>query len=332
MNSENILEVRRLTKVFSSGGLLSKRRIVAVDDVSFTMPSAKPVVLTLAGESGSGKTTIARLILGFLNPTSGKILYQGRDVSEMSGKEWMKNRKEVQAVFQDPFGAFNPLHKVDRVLFIPVRKFHLANSKDRTFDLISKSLEVVGLRADEILGKYPHQLSGGQRQRIMLARAFLIRPKLIVADEPVSMIDASLRANILNVMLSLREKWKMSFLYITHDLSTARHVSDNIIVLYQGSVVEMGPVDKIATAPSHPYVQLLIDSVPIPDPEKRWQDRIELPQMELTSQSQEWRGCKFYSRCPKRSEVCAEERPNLTEMDSNHWAACHLCSTLKKPA
>ena len=324
MKNENLIEVNHLTKVFASRGVMSKGQIKAVDDVSFSMPREKPTILTLAGESGSGKTTTARLILGFIKPTSGKILYQGRDIWKMTKDEWVRYRKEVQAVFQDPYGAFNPLHKVDRVLTIPIRKFKLANSEEEAADLISEALGVVGLKTDEVLGKYPHQLSGGQRQRIMLARAFLLKPRLIVADEPVSMIDASLRASILNVMLDLKSKFSISFLYITHDLSTARYVSDNIIVMYLGSIMEMGPVDKVLVKPLHPYVKLLIDSVPVPDPERRWKNRIELPRIEITSQSLQTRGCKFYPRCSQRMEKCSKERPDLANVEEDRWVACHL--------
>jgi len=324
MSDGRILEVSHLSKVFTLRKLLSTKQIVAVEDVSFSMPSGEPMLLTLAGESGSGKTTTARLILGFIKPTSGEILYEGQNIWRMSDENWMKYRRQVQAIFQDPYGAFNPLHNVDHVLAVPIRKFHLSDSKEETRGLISKALEVVGLRADEILGKYPHQLSGGQRQRIMLARAFLLRPRLIVCDEPVSMIDASLRASILNVMLDLKEEWKISFLYITHDLSTARYVSDDIIVMYLGSIVEMGPVDEVVTKPLHPYVQLLIGSVPVPDPRRRWKDNVELPRTELTSQSLQARGCKFYPRCPKRIEKCANERPDLIDIGGKHLAACHL--------
>lgn len=323
-NGGNLLEVKHLTKAFSLGGVFRKRELVAVDDVSFDIPTGKPTILTLAGESGSGKTTTARLILGFIKPTSGEVTYRGKDIWKMSRKEWKRYRKEVQAVFQDPYGAFNPVYKVDRVLTIPIKKFGLAGSEKETRELVSKALEVVGLRPGEILGKYPHQLSGGQRQRIMLAKAFMLNPRLTVVDEPVSMIDASLRAGVLNVMLNLKKAWGLSFIYITHDLSTARYISDDIIVMYRGGVMEEGPFNKVIDEALHPYVQLLTKSVPVPDPEHRWKDRIKLPRTEFSSQAKLVKGCKFYDRCPKRMEKCAEKRPELTDMGGNHRVACHL--------
>jgi len=321
----SLIEARNLTKIFESGGFIRRKRIIAVENVSFSIPVEKPLILTLAGESGSGKTTTARMILGFLKPTSGTVLYKGKDIWHMDRGEWMIFRKDVQAVFQDPYGSFNPLRKVDRILTVPIRKFHLASSKEEERELIARALETVGLRTDEVLGKYPHELSGGMRQRVMLARAFLLRPKLIVADEPISMIDASLRANILNIMLDLKKSWNTSFLYITHDLSTARYVSDKIMIMYLGNVVEAGSIDDVVLKPLHPYVRLLVESIPKPDPDRRWKDTIELPHTELGARAIEMRGCKFYDRCPDRMEICLKERPKLKEVEGR-LVACHLYS------
>lgn len=317
----NLLDAVRLTKVFSKGGALGKSRVIAVDDVTFSIPDGKPMVFTIAGESGSGKSTIAKLVLGFLRPTSGSVLYKGRDIWEMDKDEWRAYRREVQAVFQDPYGSFNPLRPVDHVLWTPLNKFGLADGEEEAYEMITRSLEDVGLRPDEVLGKYPHQLSGGQRQRVMLARALLLKPRLVVADEPVSMIDASLRASILNIMLDLVRKQGASIIYITHDLSTAHYVSDQIMVMYRGSVVELGGIDKVINNPVHPYVKLLVSSIPVPDPRSRWRDRITLPRIEMYSREVE--GCKFYDRCPIRVEGrCEKERPVLEEVESNHWVAC----------
>jgi oligopeptide/dipeptide ABC transporter ATP-binding protein len=210
---------------------------------------------------------------------------------------------------------------VDHALKVPIQKYNLTKTDDETRRLISETLEVVGLRPEEILGKYPHQLSGGQRQRIMLARVFLLRPRIVVADEPVSMLDASMRAGILHVMLDLKKKWNVSFLYITHDLSTAHYISDSIAIMYQGSIAEMGPIDDVIENPLHPYSRLLIDSIPIPDPGQRWQEHIELPSRE--SQTRTLKGCKFYERCGLRMEVCKAERPMLRQ-ERSRLVACHL--------
>jgi len=321
--NEIFLEAKHLTKVFTTGTFLHRSKLVAVDDVSFSIPEGKPLILTLAGESGSGKTTTANLILGFIKPTSGEVLYRGKNIWKMSKKEWREYRKEVQAVFQDPYGTFNPVHKVDHVLKTPIKKFKLANSEEEANELISKALEMVGLRAEEILGKYPHQLSGGQRQRIMLARAFLTKPKLIVADEPVSMIDASLRAGILNIMLNMK-KSGVSFLYITHDLSTAYYISDEIIIMYLGSIMEMGSSDIVMEEPLHPYTQLLLDSIPIPDPTHRWKEKIKLSAMKLSERNKMRTGCKFYEQCPRRMTQCAKKKPSLINVGKEHWVACFL--------
>ncbi len=320
-NPKNLLEVRHLTRVFRMGGFMGKGELVAVDDVSFDVPAERPVILTIAGESGSGKTTTARMILGFVKPTHGEVLYRGKNILNMNNSDWKMYRQEVQAIFQDPYGAFNSMYTVDHVLKVPIEKFNLARTDEDAHQLMSGTLEVVGLRSEEILGKYPHQLSGGQRQRIMLARAFLLRPKIVVADEPVSMLDASMRAGILHLMLDLKKKWDVSFLYITHDLSTAHYISDSIAIMYQGSVVEMGPIDEVIENPLHPYSKLLIESVPIPDPEQRWKEHMDLPTREFRSQT--FNGCKFYDRCKFRTDVCKTDRPGLKPNESR-FVACHL--------
>jgi oligopeptide/dipeptide ABC transporter ATP-binding protein len=320
-DSRNLLEVGHLTKIFNTGGFIAKRELVAVDDVSFNIPAEKPTILTIAGESGSGKTTTARMVLGFIGPTHGEVIYRGKNILSMGKDEWKEYRREVQAIFQDPFGAFNPMYVVDHALKVPIQKYNLTETDDEARRLISETLEVVGLRPEEILGKHPHQLSGGQRQRIMLARAFLLRPRIVVADEPVSMLDASMRAGILHVMLDLKKMWNVSFLYITHDLSTAHYISDSIAIMYQGSIVEMGPIDDVIENPLHPYSRLLIDSIPIPDPGQRWKEHIELPSREF--QTQTLKGCKFYDRCGVRMEVCKAERPMLRQERSTS-VACHL--------
>jgi len=263
--SAPLLHVSHVTKVF--GG---PKPVTALQDVSLVIPGEPATITTVVGESGSGKSTLANAILGFLVPTSGRILFAGRDVATLRGREWLAYRRQVQAVFQDPFSVYNPFYRVRHVFDTVIRRFELAHSRREAQRMVGEALEVVGLRP-ELLDKYPHQLSGGQRQRLMMARAYLIKPRLIVADEPVSMIDASLRALILGILLRLRDEEQISFLYITHDLSTAYQVSDEILVLYRGRVVESGDAQKVIERPEHPYTRLLISSVPVPDPRVRWE-------------------------------------------------------------
>ncbi|MGQ9632084.1 MAG: ABC transporter ATP-binding protein [bacterium] len=315
-----LLEVRNATKIFSVG---RRRWTTALENFSLTIHSDSPVITTIAGESGSGKTTLARLILGFLAPTSGEILYKGRNIWEITGREWTLFRREVQAIFQDPYEVYNPFYKVDHVFKIVIKKFRLASSDGEAKKVMEDALEVVGLRSDEVLGKYPHQLSGGQRQRIMVARAFLLKPRLIVADEPVSMIDASLRAIVLEIMLKLKKDFGISFLYITHDLSTAYQISDSIFILYRGSVAESGDAATVIKNPKHPYTQLLVGSIPVPDPDSRWKGYIELPPEE-EAQADSVKGCKFCSRCPHAMEICSQNSPPLYRVGENHRASCYL--------
>ena len=264
MPEEALLEVRNLSKHFHIGGVIKKEYFTAVDKVSFTVPSGEPTIITLAGESGSGKTTIARLILGLLQISSGEIIYKGRNVRESLKHNRLEYIKNVQAIFQDPYEVYNPFYTVDRLLQLPIRKFKLAQSDDHAHELIMEVLDAVGLTPDRVLGKYPHQLSGGEAQRLAIARALLPQPDLLIADEPVSMVDMSLRAGILNVLLELKQRFKMSILFVTHDLSVAYYLSDEIIVLNRGRIVEMGDVDRVIKNPLHAYMQTLMDSIPQP--------------------------------------------------------------------
>jgi len=221
-----LLEFRNVTKTYTSQGWFSARAsTTALNNLSLTVTENDPTILTVAGESGSGKTTLAMLLLGFIDPTSGQILYRGKDINSLRGEERMTFRREVQAVFQDPFAVFNPFYTVDHLLSVPIKRFKLAHSKKEMREKMFEALSAVGLHPQDILGRFPHQLSGGQRQRINVARALLLRPKILVADEPVSMVDASLRANILETLSTLQKDYGVTIIYITHDLTTAYHIS-----------------------------------------------------------------------------------------------------------
>jgi oligopeptide/dipeptide ABC transporter ATP-binding protein len=323
--STPLFELRNLTKIYGSG-LLARQSPPALEDFSLTFFDDEPKITTIAGESGSGKSTLANLALDFVHPTQGQILYNGKDLGKMSRKERFNFRREVQVIFQDPFGTYNPFYKVDAVFDTVIHKFKLAESKKEAHRLTSEALEVVGLRATEILGKYPHQLSGGQRQRIMVARAFLLKPRLIVADEPVSMIDASLQVRILDIFRNLKEEYGISFLYITHDLSTAYQISDDIYILYSGSVMESGDIDSVIQNPQHPYTQLLVDSITIPDPDIRWEGRSSSSASEFAV-TVAHSGCKFYHRCPHAMERCTTSPPPTYQVAENQRAACYLYDT-----
>jgi peptide/nickel transport system ATP-binding protein len=255
-----LLEARHVTKYFG-GGLLDRDSTVALEDFSFAIDSARPSITAIVGESGSGKTTLARVLLGLVAPTSGTVLYQGRDLHALSGAGRRNFRRDIQAIFQDPYGVYNPFYRVDHVLTTPVARFRLARSRTEARGLIEDALRAVGLRPEEILGRFPHQLSGGQRQRVMVARALLLRPHVIVADEPVSMVDASLRATILGSLRQLNQERGISIIYITHDLATAYTISDRIVIMREGRVVEAGPARAVLDHPQHPYSQLLKSAV-----------------------------------------------------------------------
>jgi len=313
------MELANVTKIFGR-----KRNItLALDDMSLVVQEDFPHIITVAGESGSGKTTMGLLLLGFYVPTSGQVLHKGKDISTLTPQEMFAFRKDVQAVFQDPFAVYNPFYKVDNLLSIPIKNFGLANSKAASRTMMEEALTDVGLRPEETLGRYPHQLSGGQRQRIALARALLLKPKLLIADEPVSMVDASLRATLLKALRALNRDFGIPILYITHDLTTAYHVSDYIVILYHGSVMEAGDVDPIIKEPKHPYTQLLVGSIPWPDPNRPWGDT-EAVFPKSAAFDEHAAGCKFAPRCPFVFEPCTVKRPPLYRVDGGRAASCHL--------
>lgn len=316
-----LLEARHVTKIFG-GGFFTKSYTTALENFSMTIENDPPSVTAVVGESGSGKTTLARLLLGLVEPTRGQVLYKGEDLRKIGGRERRVFRRDVQVIFQDPFEVYNPFYKVDHVLTTPIEKFGLAKSRQERDSLVVQVLEAVGLRPEETLGRHPHQLSGGQRQRIMVARALLLRPRVILADEPVSMIDASLRATILGSLLKLNQEFGISILYITHDLTTAYQVSENIVVLYRGNVCETGDVELVVKKPLHPYTRLLVGSVPLPDVNRRW--AAEAPASSIGQKADPNKGCRFANRCPNAMEKCIRETPPLYRVDEKRAASCYL--------
>ncbi|NJE54466.1 ABC transporter ATP-binding protein [Thermococcus sp. 21S9] len=314
-----LLRVEHLTKIFTSG-FIGGFEIRAVDDVSFTI--RKGEIVSLVGESGSGKTTTGKLILRLIQPTSGRILFEGKDILQMSKNELKKNYyRQVQAVFQDPFASFNPLHPVDRAFDLIFDSYLSDVSKGERDEMIDRALIQVGLNPDQIRGKFPHQLSGGQLQRILIARALLLKPKLLIADEAVSMLDASTRIDVLNLLGDFRDRYGTSVLFVTHDLALGYYISDTTIIMYRGTIVEMGDTEKVFHNPLHPYTQMLLESVP--DLNVKWEFKgIEPEKEEGTVYSLQ--GCRYAPRCPKAKELCFRARPELHEVEKNHWVACHL--------
>ncbi|KPU81201.1 peptide ABC transporter ATPase [Nitrosopumilus sp. PRT-SC01] len=317
---EEILKVEHLKKYFTKKGLFSSKTttVRAVDDVSFSLKKGE--VFVLAGESGSGKSTIAKLILKSIEADSGKIFFEDQEINNEQ-KNLKKIRMNCQMIHQDPYDSINPRMRIGSIVSEPL-EIHNVGNKDERFRRMIEVLHEVKLEpAEEMAKKYPHTLSGGQRQRVVLARALALKPKLIIADEPVSMLDVSIRAEMLELMQELQKKYSISFIYITHDLATARYFGQRIGILYLGKIVEMGPIDQVLVSPKHPYTQALIDAISEPDPENLYREkkiRINEP-----SDVDVYQGCRFRARCPYVIEKCKEE-PNLEKVDDEHYAACYV--------
>lgn len=303
-----LLELEDVTTIFGHGA----NATWASDHVSLRIDESPPRIVSVVGESGSGKTTAARSLLGLQPPTSGRALWRGKDIYTLNKQELLEFRSEVQVIFQDPYGIFNPYYPIDRVFNMTIRKFKLAKSKDEASRLIEEALKAVNLRPPDVLGRYPHQLSGGERQRVMLARAYLLKPKVIVADEAISMLDVAVRAVIMNILLDFKEQLGISTIFITHDLSAAYYLGGDIMVMQRGRAVELGPSVSVMNNPKHPYTKLLLESIPSPDPDKRW-DNAAIPASELDELGERRRGsrnrCLFAERCPYVRDECWSRRP-----------------------
>jgi len=328
--NENLISVMNLKKWFPIRlgffhSLTSKKKLFvhAVDGIDFEVK--KQEIFGLVGESGSGKTTTGRLLLKLIEATDGKIFFHGRDISLIPEKEFKILRRKLQFIFQDPYESLNPRITIYDTVAEPVVVQGLA-SETPTEERVYRSLESVQLvPPEEFFFRYPHELSGGQRQRVAVARALILNPEFIVADEPVSMLDVSIRAEVLDLMFELIDKFEVSFLYITHDLALARHVCDRIAVMYLGKIMEKGSTEEILKDPLHPYTKALMAAVPVPDPTAR---RTEVViKGEIPSPVNPPSGCRFHTRCPEYiGQICRKKEPLLTEMSKGHFVACHKFS------
>jgi peptide/nickel transport system ATP-binding protein len=322
MSAAAPLEVKGLTKHFAAGSAFARSRVHAVDDVSFEL---RPGTITaLVGESGSGKSTVARLLARLHEPTGGAVLFDGGDVARVHRRrDVLRYRSQVQLIFQDPFASLNPVKTVRHHVARPLR-IHGIVPRDEVDERVRELLRAVGLvPPEEIAEKYPHELSGGQRQRVALARVLAVEPKVILADEPTSMLDVSIRIGILNLMMRLKEEHEIAFLFVTHDLASARYVADDLLVMYAGQIVESGPVEEVLASPLHPYTRLLLAAVP--DPAKRLHaDRIQERKGHAAAAVDPPDGCRFVSRCPLAIDVCSRVTPQLVEARPAQAARCHV--------
>jgi len=314
------LEVRDLSKRFSLGGALHRSYVHAVEDVSFEL---RPGTITaLVGESGSGKSTVARLLARLYDASEGQVLFGDDDITRIHGKrELLRYRSQVQMIFQDPFDSLNPVKTVRHHIERPLR-IHGIVPGNRVEERVYELLDKVGLvPVEQVAAKYPHELSGGQRQRVAIARALAVEPKVVLADEPTSMLDVSIRIGILNLMLKLKEEHEIAFLYVTHDLASARYLADEILVMYAGQIVERGPVEDVLADPLHPYTRLLLAAVPDPTvPAERIEFRRGLPSAAVDPAE----GCRFVTRCPLAIDVCSRVTPELVAARPAQSARCHV--------
>jgi len=331
-DSDVVIDVIKLRKYFDVKkgfleSLTSKEQMYvhAVDDIDFQIKKGK--ILGMVGESGCGKTTAGRMLVRLENPTSGQILLNGDDIVKKKGAELKLFRRKVQMVFQDPYESLNPRFTVFDTVAEPLIVHGVGESYEEREDMVAKALEYAELKpASEYMPRYPHELSGGQRQRVAIARTLALRPEFIVADEPVSMLDVSIRAGIMNLMLSLKDRYKIPFMFVTHDVSVSRYMSDDIAVMYLGNIVEYGPAEEVIMNPYHPYMNALLSAVPVPDPKfKRGRTQIK---GDLPNAINIPTGCPFHPRCLYAKDICREKKPEIREVKGTHKAQCHFAGEL----
>ncbi|ABK61181.1 MULTISPECIES: ABC transporter ATP-binding protein [Clostridium] len=322
-NNENLVEVKNLKKYFKVG---KNATLKAVDDVTFNI--RKGETLGLVGESGCGKTTCGRTVLGLYGATGGKVLFEGVDIHSLKGKEKREFTKHAQIIFQDPYASLDPRMTVGDIIAEGIDIHGLYTGQERT-DKIYKLLELVGLNKEHA-SRFPHEFSGGQRQRIGIARALAVEPKFIVCDEPISALDVSIQAQVVNLLIDLQRKFDLTYLFIAHDLSMVKHISDRVGVMYLGNMVELADSGKLYAKPLHPYTQALLSAIPLPDPEaEKSRNRIML-EGEVPSPINPKPGCRFVARCRYATEKCSKERPELIEVEDGHYVACHLVKPSKE--
>lgn len=316
--ANKLLEIKNVSKVFRIGGMLMGKKLTAIDGVSLGIDAGKPVILSIVGESGCGKSTLCKMILRLYKPDGGDIVLDGRSYLDRKGYNPKQFRLEVQPIFQNPYESFSMRKTVDTYLFNTALRLGIAKNHQEAEALVDETLRSVGLSLAVVRGKYPTQFSGGELQRVSIARALITKPKLIIADEPVAAIDASMKMNIVNLFMELKDKYNVSFIYITHDLSTAYYVSDFIATLYRGCLIEYGPAKAIMDEPAHPYTELLMNAVPrVGD---KWDEAVAMPDAEDVEYAISY--CKFAPRCPYATEECRMRRPDMTQLSASRRVMC----------